>query len=72
VELRAVVDRERCVGNGVCLEAAPGAFRLDAEGRAESVEAGARTGMELREAARACPTGAILLFDMRTRSQVRP
>ncbi|MHB8572323.1 MAG: ferredoxin [Candidatus Dormibacteria bacterium] len=63
--LRVIVDRRLCTGNGACLRAAPGVFELDPEGKALVRNAGAAPEELVREAARACPTGAIILLDLR-------
>jgi class 3 adenylate cyclase len=59
--VRARVDRHRCVGAGTCITIAPTAFDWHSGDLLKSDVVGADTVAEeqLREAALACPTGAI-------------
>ncbi|MFC9842426.1 ferredoxin [Streptomyces sp. NPDC060223] len=55
------IDKDVCIGAGQCALAAPGVFTQDDDGISELLpgrEHGAGDPM-LREAARACPVGAI-------------
>jgi len=64
--LRARVDRHRCVGAGSCITIAPTAFDWyegDA-GKAGVVDATSVEDELLREAALACPTGAIVVEEV--------
>jgi ferredoxin len=60
---RTEIDRERCAGYEHCIDAAPGAFELDDELKARWL--GVQDGDEaaVLEAARACPTLALRVFD---------
>jgi ferredoxin len=69
--LRVRIDRGLCVGFADCIEAAPEAFRLDAEGVAvftkpETVDRG-----RLLAACEACPVDALTVWD-ETGAQVAP
>ena len=66
--LIAQIDDAACLGHGDCLHAAPGVFEL--EDVARQVAPG--TDEQLRSAARACPAGAILLYDDSTGEEVDP
>jgi ferredoxin len=66
--LTARVDEGACLGHGDCLHAAPGAFELTDVAR----QVAPTTDDHLRAAARACPAGAILLFDEATGEEVDP
>ncbi|MEV1046730.1 ferredoxin [Streptomyces sp. NPDC049916] len=58
------VDRERCVGAGMCALTAPDVFTQDDDGLSEVLPGGGETsgGHPLvREAVRACPVGAVSL-----------
>ncbi|MER7853026.1 ferredoxin [Streptomyces bacillaris] len=58
------VDRERCVGAGMCALTAPDVFTQDDDGLSEVLpgRAEAAGGHPLvREAVRACPVGAVAL-----------
>ncbi|MFE9326393.1 ferredoxin [Nocardia sp. NPDC052278] len=60
MELR--VDRERCIGAGMCVLTAPGVFDQDAaDGRVVPLDLTPAPEWEaaVREAAEVCPSGAI-------------
>ena len=64
--LRARVDRHRCIGAGTCVTIAPTAFDWH-EGdilMADVVNASSVEEEQLREAALACPTGAIIVEEV--------
>jgi class 3 adenylate cyclase len=64
--LRARVDRHRCIGAGTCVTIAPTAFDWH-EGdilKADVVNASSVEDEQLREAALACPTGAIIVEEV--------
>lgn len=63
------IDEGACLAHGDCEHIAPHVFRVDGD-VAEVIGAG--TDDELRAAARACPAGAILLFDAATGTEVDP
>jgi ferredoxin len=67
--LNVQIDEGACLGHGDCVHAAPGVFELNGD-IAEVVAPG--TDEQLRAAARACPAGAILLFDAATNEEVDP
>ena len=58
---RVVVDREVCMGAGVCELEAPEVFELDADGVLQVHQPTDLTAVET--AVRACPTGALQLVD---------
>jgi ferredoxin len=55
------VDRDRCIGSGMCLVYAPGTFAHDAETKAVVDLASADDVETIRTAVEACPTGALEL-----------
>ena len=63
--MKIVVDEERCEANGVCVRAAPEAFRLDDDDRLHLLVMDVPS--ELREkverAVRDCPRGALSLTE---------
>ena len=59
---RIAIDRSLCSGFGSCVDAAPELFRIGDDGIAVAGGAGS-DGPPGREAARACPMGAIALLD---------
>lgn len=66
--LIAQIDEGACLAHGDCEHVAPHVFRVT--DIAEQIGPG--TDEELRAAARACPAGAILLFDEATGAEVDP
>ena len=55
------VDKEKCIGCGVCLSIAPEFFEFDEDGKSSPKK---DDGDEkVREAANACPVGAIIIED---------
>ncbi|QIS22599.1 ferredoxin [Nocardia terpenica] len=59
--MRISVDRERCIGSGMCALTAPEIFdQDDDEGKVKLLDAQPqRSHAEVREAAVVCPSGAI-------------
>jgi ferredoxin len=66
--LIASIDHDACAAHGDCVDIAPEAFRLDDV----AAVIGQTTDERLLAAARACPAGAILLFDAETGEEVDP
>jgi ferredoxin len=59
---RVAVDKQSCLSSGRCVEAAPEAFRFDADLLGEATEAARELpGDRLEAIARACPGHAIAL-----------
>jgi ferredoxin len=57
----ATVSHDLCVGVGMCMQHAPGAFDFDDEGLSVFQPDGEWTDDQVEEAADGCPTSAILL-----------
>ncbi|OHV30447.1 MULTISPECIES: ferredoxin [Pseudofrankia] len=55
------VDRERCMGSGICLVYAAGTFDHDEDAKAVVTDSAADPINAIRVAAEACPTSAIQL-----------
>lgn len=64
--LEVHVDHERCVGNGMCLEFAPGVFAHNARRQSEVVDPEGDAVEDIVIAAENCPTAAIQLSDAAT------
>lgn len=62
-DLRIAIDALLCVGFGDCVERAPEAFRLNAEGIVEFAEPERVDRARLLEACEACPVDALLVWD---------
>jgi ferredoxin len=66
--LIAQIDDRACLGHGDCAAVAPHVFRVDDI----AVIIGPGSDEHLTAAARACPAGAVLLFDAETGEEVDP
>ena len=54
---------ERCIGAGNCVDAAPRVFQLNSMRQAQVANPAGADDATLLEAARSCPTGAVILLD---------
>lgn len=58
------IDRDTCIGSGMCASSAPEAFALDDENRAVVLDGISQlTDERIVEIAQMCPSGAIILVD---------
>jgi ferredoxin len=60
-DLRVVVDREVCMGSGMCIVYAPGTFSHDDEAKAVAADPPGDEEATVRSAVDACPMGALTL-----------
>lgn len=58
---RVVVDRELCMGSGVCLVYAPRTFAHDSRGKAIILDPGGDPADAISTAVEACPMSALSL-----------
>jgi len=58
------VDRDVCMGSGLCTVYAPGTFDIDEEARSVVSDPGGDDLGQIRAAVQACPTGAIRLTEL--------
>ena len=58
-EPKIVIDRELCMGSGMCIVYAPGTFAHDDETKAIVVDPSGDPIEAIRNAVQACPTSAI-------------
>lgn len=61
--MRIEVKRDLCIGASSCVMVAPGVFELDSELKAVVKDSKGADEHTILEAARACPTLAIYLYD---------
>ncbi|MEU0599562.1 ferredoxin [Streptomyces sp. NPDC006393] len=63
--MRIDIDKDRCIGAGQCALAAPNVFTQDDEGYSTLLPGKEDGGGDpmVREAARACPVGAITVIE---------
>ncbi|KKR49169.1 MAG: 4Fe-4S ferredoxin iron-sulfur binding domain protein [Candidatus Magasanikbacteria bacterium GW2011_GWC2_40_17] len=60
--MKPVVDKDKCIGCGVCIALCPTSFKWDESGvKAESVNASGDTEEMIKGATEACPVQAISL-----------
>jgi ferredoxin len=71
-EYRIEVNRENCVGDGLCREGAGGTFDIDKEIRCAVREAGVDSPEDILFAAWNCPNRCITLHDAKTGEQIWP
>ncbi|MBC2581278.1 ferredoxin [Clostridium sp. DJ247] len=59
--MKAVVDKDTCIGCGLCPSVSPEVFQMDDEGKAEAIAETVPSGAEdsASEAADSCPVNAI-------------
>jgi ferredoxin len=57
--MKPVVDRDRCMGSGLCIVYAPGTFAHDDEAKAVVLDARTDPESAVRTAIEACPMTAI-------------
>ncbi len=69
---RIEIDREACVGDGLCVDEAPGTFEMDDEEIAVVIDAEGDDPETILAAAEACPSEAIILYDGATGEKVWP
>jgi ferredoxin len=53
------IDRDVCIGSGVCQSYASATFAIDDETKAAVIDAAGDPEKTVRQAAESCPTGAI-------------
>ncbi len=66
------IDRELCVGDGACVNEAPGTFEMDDESIAVVINADGNGADEILGAAQSCPVDAIQLTDAATGEKIWP
>jgi ferredoxin len=70
--VKICIDRETCLGEALCVSAAPGVFDLDDEEKAIVIDPAGDDEETIWDAARACPVEAIILQDEITGEQLYP
>jgi len=69
---RIIVDMQRCVGFGTCVDVAPKIFSFNDEGKAVAPQEGEFPPQRLFDAAKACPALAIMVLDADNGAAVFP
>lgn len=60
--LLITIDRDACIGSGICCAVEPGVFVIDVVGLSTVIDPGGGSEERIIRAARQCPTGAIAVF----------
>ncbi|MBN1457994.1 MAG: ferredoxin [Armatimonadetes bacterium] len=71
-EVEIKIDPKRCSGEAVCVGLAPTVFRLNAQGRAEVVDAEGADPDDIVAAAKSCPQLAISVFESGSGKRLAP
>jgi len=71
-KLKLRIVREDCIGDGACVDAAPGTFVIDGDGVACIRSIVTDDPETILKSARACPTDAIVVEDDETGEQLVP
>jgi len=71
-KLKTVVDKNKCVASGDCVETAPSVFAFDANGKSEVINQRGAPDATIVLAARSCPVKAITVVDEETGVQLFP
>jgi ferredoxin len=66
------IDRDACVGDGLCVDEAPDTFEMDDEDIAVVINPAGDDPEAILDAAQACPSDAIILHDADTGAKVWP
>ncbi|MEW6747506.1 MAG: ferredoxin [Planctomycetota bacterium] len=70
--LKITIDRDACIGDGACCEEAPATFELDGDEIAV-VKSDSKDSREtIIDAAKNCPTDAIIIEDRESGEQLAP
>jgi ferredoxin len=62
-ELTIVVDRDTCIGSGMCVMYAPGTFEQDEEAKSFVIDPAGDSAEDIAGAVDACPTRALRLVN---------
>ena len=66
------VDRDACIGDGLCADEAPGTFEMDDEDKAVIINEDGDSPETILEAAQSCPSDAIIVYDKESGEKVWP
>jgi ferredoxin len=69
---RIEIDREECLGDGLCCDEAENTFEMDDEDKARVVNPDGDSPEDVHSAAENCPVDAIRLFDAESGKPVWP
>lgn len=69
---RIEINRDVCVGDGLCREHAPDTFKIDPDQKVVVVDPGGDRPEYIKDAAKRCRMEAITLFDALTGERIWP
>jgi len=63
--MRPEVDESLCIGDGICVDICPEVFEMGDDNLAHVIDSNPGAGLDdrVREAADACPTSAITIYE---------
>jgi len=72
-KFRIEIDKDACVGDGLCVEEACNTFKMaDGEDTVEVADPAGDEPEVILSAAQSCPTEAIILYDIKSNEKVYP
>jgi len=71
-KLKIIIDREECIGDGMCVNEAPETFELDEESKAILKDGSTDEREAILDAARCCPVDVITVIDTETGQKLYP
>jgi ferredoxin len=71
-KLKISIDHDECIGDGACVDEAPGTFELNDDAKAVLLEGSTDSRDQILDAARACPTDVITVEDKETGEKLYP
>lgn len=57
--MKVLVDKNKCIGCGLCVSLAPKSFKLGDDGKSEAIELSGDDEETIKNAAESCPVEAI-------------
>jgi len=57
--MKVTVDKDKCIGCGLCVSLAPKSFKLGEDGKSQVIEPVGDDWETIKNAAESCPVGAI-------------
>lgn len=71
-KLKITIDRDECIGDGLCVSEAPETFELDDDEKAVVLEGSTEDRATILEAAKVCPLDIITVEDKDTGEKLHP
>ncbi len=71
-KLKICVDRDECIGDGMCVDEAPKTFAMDDDEKAFVVENPADNLEQILDAAKSCPVDVITVENKETGEKLYP